>query len=244
MKNHGTWEDKMMLKMYCLPYAGGSASTYNDWISRLIQTIEVCPMEYAGHGNRFCDEFFKTIEEVAEDISEDIEKQCKSDYIIYGHSMGCLVALETAFILEKKNAPLPKAIIVAATRPPHLMYKDKLLENLSKDELMKEIASLGQMEPEVFEYPELYELVSDIMYADIQMLSSYKRRPENGKIHIPVLALTGLKDDEAPPEDMEEWKLYVESDFELHTFEGDHFFAFNDNDKFMEYITQYIEKLK
>ena len=228
----------MSIQMFCLPYAGGSASVYNDWKKTLSGDFDVIPMEYAGHGNRFCDDFFESIEEAACDIGDKIMKQAKGDYIIYGHSMGCLVALELAYYFKKNNFNMPKAIIVAATRPPHLMYRDKDLGSLSKDDLMKEIGDLGQMEAEVFEEPELYELISEILYADIQMFSKYQRNFDE-KVDVPLVALYGVKDDEAPREDMMEWSKYTENEFELNEFKGDHFFAFNDNDEFMEFIKKF-----
>ena len=230
----------MSIQMFALPYAGGSASIYNDWVSKLKPSINVCPIEYAGHGSRFCEDFYLSIEDAADDISEMIKSQQEEDYVIYGHSMGCLVALETAFVLSRKNAVMPKAIIVAATRPPHLMHKDRPLGNLSKDELMKAIAALGQFEPEIFEYEELYELISDIMYADVQMFTKYKRRYDTEKIDIPLIVLTGDGDDEAPAEDMKEWQYYTSGSFSFNEFKGNHFFAFNDNEEFLGYIKKLI----
>jgi len=87
-------DKKMSIQMFALPYAGGSASIYNDWVSELKPSINVYPIEYAGHGSRFCEDFYLSIEDAAEDISEMIKSQQEDDYVIYGHSMGCLVALE------------------------------------------------------------------------------------------------------------------------------------------------------
>lgn len=234
----------MSIQMFALPYAGGSASIYSDWESKLKPEVELCPIEYAGHASRFCDPFYTSIEEAAEDISELIIKQQKGDYIIYGHSMGCLVALETAFILEKKKAKLPKAIIVAATRPPHLLYKDKPLGDLSKEELLKEIASLGQIDPEVLECEELCEMIADILYADVQINTHYNRNFENGTISIPILSLTAENDDEAPEDDMKEWQRYTNAEFAFHMFKGDHFFAFENNEDFISFLLNYIRTIK
>lgn len=235
----------MSIQMFALPYAGGSASIYEDWKSKLKPMVNLYPLEYAGHSSRFCDPFYSSIEEAAEDISNIIIKEQKGDYVIYGHSMGCLVALETAFVLEKKKAKLPKAIIVAATRPPHLLYKDKPLGNLSRKELLNEIASLGQIDPEVLECEELCEMIADILYADIQMNSSYQRNFEEGTISIPILALTAEKDDEAPSKDMKEWQKYTSGEFSFKLLHGDHFFAFGDsNDEFVSCLLDYIRSIK
>lgn len=225
------------MKLFCLAYAGGSAGVYNSWKDELKTSFDVIPMEYAGRGNRFCDDFYETMEELAEDIGNEIKGKVSGtdDYIIYGHSMGCLAALEVSYYLKSKNIKMPKAIIVAATRPPHLMYKDRELANLSKDELMKDIAKLGQMEAEIFEEPELYEIVSDVLYADIQMMAKYKRS-NSEKLNIPIIAMFGAKDDEAPAVDMKEWGTYTNGEFTLKEFAGEHFFAFNNNSEFMNYM--------
>lgn len=220
--------------MFALPYAGGSASIYHNWISRLEPVFEVCPYEYAGHASRFSEQFFSSIEEAAEDVSEWIRKHQPKDYILYGHSMGSLVALETEFILEQKNMALPKAVIMAACRPPHLRGKGKQLGALSQEDLMKYMISRGQYDPEILESEELLAILSDIMYADIQIYAKYKRTYESGKIHVPLIALAGEEDEETPPEDMEEWGRYTDHPFEFHMCKGNHFFAFNENEEFID----------
>lgn len=214
--------------MFALPYAGGSASIYRDWIASLNPILDVCPFEYAGHAGRFGEPFFSSIEETAEDVSEWIRNHQTKDYIIYGHSMGSLVALETEYVLERKNIVLPKAIVVAACRPPHLRDKGVQLGRLSKTDLMKEMVSRGQYDSEILEDGELFALLSDVMYADIQMYSQYKRSYNTGKIHVPIIALAGELDQETPEINMQEWHKYTESAFAFHVFSGNHFFAFND----------------
>lgn len=233
----------MSVQMLALPYAGGSASVFSDWAENLKPRIDLIPVEYAGHSSRFCEPFFTSIEEAADDISESIIKHQKGDYVIFGHSMGCLVALETAFVLMRKNAVLPRAIIVSSTRPPHLLYKDKPLQDLSKKDLLNEIVSLGQFDPEVLECEELCELIADVLYADVQMFSKYKRSPETGKIDIPMLAVTGETDDEAPANDMMEWQRYTSGDFKFKAFPGGHFFPFEDNKDFAEMLLQYVSSI-
>lgn len=233
----------MISQMFCLPYAGGSASIYNNWKGKFGKDLDIYPIEYAGHGSRFCEDYYSSLEEAAADVCEQIIRQQTGDYVIYGHSMGCLIALETAFQLTAKKANLPKAVIVAATRPPHLIYRDKPLSTLSRDDLMKEITSMGQMDPEVLEYEELYEIVADVLYSDVQMFSKYKRVYGTEFIDIPVLALTSDDDDEAPVEDMTEWQKYTNASFNMHCFTGNHFFAFDDNPEFYSFVREYIEKI-
>ena len=233
----------MSVQMFALPYAGGSASIYRDWCDTMKPVVDVYPIEYAGRAGRFNQCFFHSIEDAAEDISETIIRQHQGDYVIYGHSMGCAVALETTFVLKRKKAVLPKAIIVAANRPPHLRYKGIQLGEMSKEELLKEIVSRGQFEKEILECEELLEIISDILFSDIQILSKYKRHFQEGTLNIPILALAGDADEDAPSSDMLEWGKYTTGDFDFHIFHGGHFFAFNENEDFIKYMLQYIESL-
>ena len=218
-----------MSQLFCLPYAGGSGWIYRDWCDTAGSDWSIVPLEYAGHGKRFSEDCFQSIEEAGRDAAASIAESQTGDFVIYGHSMGSLVALEAAYVLQEKSI-FPKAVIVAANRPPHLAYKDKALEKLTKDELMSEIASLGQIEKEVFDNKDLYDIIADIMYSDIQMFREYKKDYSGSKLCIPMMAISGKEDRETPAEDMMEWQYYTTGPFSAHVFEGDHFFAFHDRD--------------
>ncbi|MFJ8100466.1 MULTISPECIES: thioesterase domain-containing protein [unclassified Lysinibacillus] len=40
------------IKLFCLPYAGGSAVMYNSLEKYINEVIEIIPLEYSGHGER------------------------------------------------------------------------------------------------------------------------------------------------------------------------------------------------
>ena len=40
------------LRLFCLPYAGGSAVIYNNWFKSLPPEVEVCPVQLPGRGSR------------------------------------------------------------------------------------------------------------------------------------------------------------------------------------------------
>ena len=233
--------EKVNKVLFCLPYAGGSAGVFHDWSTALKGVAVVCPLEYAGRGRRFRENFRSTIEETAEDICDQIRSKQENEYILFGYSMGCLVALESVFELKRRSMPLPKALIVAATCPPHLMDRDRHLSGLSPNELMKEISSFGQMD-EVPEGSELYEIVSRILYADVQMFSNY-HRDHSEKLSLPILALAGKDDTQAPPEDMKEWCHYTTGPFTFRAAGGGHFFAFQNDPEVYRMISDYLNSL-
>ena len=228
------------IKVFCLPYAGGSKNIYYDWKEKYSDVAEIVPIEYSGHGSRFGEELFLDAEDMAQDGASIIKKEKPTNYIIYGHSMGSLIALLVAMELEATYNVAPKLVVVSGLRPPHLRYKDEKLAGLSKQELMQKICDLGQMSEEVMNEPELVDLIYDIIYADIRAEEGFEPR-EHMLLKTSLVVTTGSMDHEAPEEDMLEWKNYTEGTFECKTFSGGHFFPF-ENEEFHSYFKQIIRE--
>ena len=229
------------VKVFCLPYAGGSKSIFNDWIDEYKDVAEIIPVEYSGHSSRYGEELFTDADDMAEDVFKSIVAEKPENYIIYGHSMGCLISLLTALKLESRYAHPPKKVIIGGTRPPHLAHKDERIAHLPKKEFMDKIFSLDQMEPEIMEEPELVDLLYDVFLADALVGESYSGYTSLPKLKAPLIVMTGLQDDEAPEEDMKEWSMYTEGPFELKKFDSGHFFPFK-YAGFHDFFKKSIEK--
>lgn len=66
-------EQLMRIKLFCLPYGGGSAYSYLKWKSNLADLIELCPVELAGRGKRFHEPYYSNIDEAVDDVYKQIE---------------------------------------------------------------------------------------------------------------------------------------------------------------------------
>ncbi len=191
------------LQMFCLPYAGGSKSIYFDWIDRYSDIVEVIPIEYSGHGSRFGEELYSNLEDIADDVYKSILNYNPQNYIIYGHSLGSVIALYSCYMLESKYNNSPKAMVIGGMRPPHLKYKDEKIAGLAKDELFAKLYSWGQMDDEIMNEPELLDMLYDIIKADLS-IDEEEIAVDDIMLHIPVITMTGLQDEEAPEEETPE----------------------------------------
>ncbi len=230
------------MKIFCLPYAGGTKNVYREWVDKYADLVEIIPLEYSGHASRFDEELFTSADDMADDISTLIIAEKPTNYAIYGHSMGSLISLLTTVRLEERYQYAPKAVIIGGTRPPHLSYKDVQIGHLPKNEFIQKIFDMGQMDSEIMEEPELIDILYEIISADIMIGENYTGFSELPKIKADLFVMTGLQDDEAPQEDMEEWKDYSDGKFELKTFNSEHFFPFN-CPEFHDYFAELIRKL-
>jgi len=230
------------IKVFCLPYAGGSSSIYFDWKEKYASMTEIIPVEYSGHGSLFGEPLYMDADALATDICNKILSEKPQNYIIYGHSMGSMIGLLVIIKLEQKGyAPLPKCMIAGGTRPPHLKHKDEQLSHLPKDIFMKKIFDLGEMDAEILSEPDLVDMLYDIIYADMKLSEDYKHDESLPKISIPMVIMTGSEDIEAPLDEMKEWKTYTSNNFYIKEFDADHFFPFK-HGKFGDYFLDMIDK--
>ena len=56
------------VRLFCFPYSGASASIYYPWVDILPNSIEVCPVQYPGRGNRVSEEPLSDLAELVEQI--------------------------------------------------------------------------------------------------------------------------------------------------------------------------------
>ncbi|MBO1349667.1 MAG: thioesterase [Hormoscilla sp. GUM202] len=60
---------KAQLRLFCFPYAGGSAGAFRSWPDSLPPTVEVCAVELPGRGTRIKDAPFTRMEPLVEAIA-------------------------------------------------------------------------------------------------------------------------------------------------------------------------------
>src|SRR5688572_9848315 len=90
------------LRLYCLPYAGSSASVYVRWKRRLPAWIEVVPVELPGRGRRIGEPLQTTVAGVLDRIASDVRPEPGQPFALFGHSLGAILAFELAHRLEQR----------------------------------------------------------------------------------------------------------------------------------------------
>ena len=93
------------IRLFCLPYAGGSAMLYTRWKKFLHDSIELYPVELAGRGSRSKEPFYNSVNDAVDDIYNSIEETLDdTEFAFFGHSMGCVLVYELMYrIKELKN---------------------------------------------------------------------------------------------------------------------------------------------
>lgn len=212
------------IKLFCFPYAGGSAGVYTSWKSKLDNSIELRPVELSGRGRRYKLPLYENMEKMINDVYNEIRGELDTmPYVFFGHSMGSLIAYELYYkIKETKHNP-PVHIFFSGHKAPHMKKTEKDLHNLSDEEFKKEILSIGGTPEELFDYPELVDLFIPILRADYKVVDTYKYKEKDEKIDCNISIFNG-EDDIDEICDLKEWKIHTSKGCKEYLFRGGHFF--------------------
>lgn len=222
------------IKLFCIPHAGGSAAFYSKWKDYINPSIEICPIELAGRGKRFKEDFYDNIDEAVEDVYDIIKNDLDNNYAFFGHSMGSLIAYELShYIMKLKNKP-PEHIFFSGRKAPNIIYENNCIHKLPGEELKRKVFEFSGTPKEVLDNSHMSNIFLKILRADFKICELYKYVKRDFKLDCNITILNGNKDD-IKINHISSWKQYTSKECYIYFFKGGHFYI-NDNIKSLAYI--------
>jgi medium-chain acyl-[acyl-carrier-protein] hydrolase len=210
------------LRLFCFPYAGGSAVIYRQWSSMVDRRIEIVAAHLPGRASRIHEPAYRNLDSLVAAMAEAIAPQLNQPFAFFGHSMGSVVAFEMARTLRAQGMPSPSTLLVSARRAPHVPPRRAPIYNLSDSQFIAELRALKGTPETVLNEPDLLRLMMPTLRADFAAIETYHYR-EAPPLDIPISVFGGLED-QIPPEDLDAWRVHTRSRFTVRMFPGDHFF--------------------
>lgn len=213
------------IKIYCLPFAGGSQQSYWQFTEHNSDLLDFTALELPGRGNRWKEPLLKDVHEMAEDIFHQIKNDLVQPYAIYGHSMGSLIG----YVLIKKilqyQLPAPLHLFCSGAHEPARPLVEKPRHLFSKEDFIKKLKQLGGSPDEVLDDPVMLDFYEPLLRADFQATDSYIHQPSE-PFDIPITVMIG--DDEGiTMEQALAWQQETTMPVEIIHFPGKHFFIFD-----------------
>uniref|UniRef100_UPI003BA84B09 thioesterase II family protein n=1 Tax=Stappia sp. TaxID=1870903 RepID=UPI003BA84B09 len=211
--------------LFAFHHAGGAASFFHGWRDHpLLADVDVCPVELPGRGRRFAEVATTGVDGLLAGL---VPALCSAvpagrPVILFGHSLGSLIAFEAGLALQARGLP-PSALIASARRAPQLPTPRPWRHSMSDMMLVGELHRLGGTSDEVLESEELLELFLPAIRADFALTETYALRA-GSRIGCPVLALRGEGDPEVSAADVDAWEEVCGSRFARADLPGDHFY--------------------
>lgn len=227
------------IRLFCLPYAGGNASIFREWHDNLPAFAEVCAVQYPGRGARLRESAYTSMSPLLEAVSHAMRPLLDKPYILFGYSMGALLAYELSILLSRSLNRPPLKLIVAGLNAPFVQSPVSPIHGLPEEEFRMQLRLNGGIPVELIDDEELLELLSPSLRADFSVCETYKYT--QGTVPCPIVALGGQNDEFLSEQSLTSWRSLTNSDFSSKLLPGGHFFLHSHPEQLLAAIRNEIE---
>lgn len=211
-------------RLYCFHHAGGSPSIYRDWATHLSGDIEVVPVLLPGRGLRLREEPYTSMQPLVDGVLAALVPTIDRPFAFFGHSMGALVAFETAHALRESAGIEPWQVFVSACAPPHRHASpERRRHDLDERRLIQLVKHLNAGGDAILEDTAIIRRRLPLLRADLAVCETYEvdeRRP----LDCPLTVYGALSDPIVSVAELDEWRDYTAASFLKRVFPGGHFF--------------------
>lgn len=225
-------DPEAVFQLILFPGAGENPALYHTWTNYLPKEVAVSIVQLPGRGARIAEAPYTSVPEVLADLIPEIKEQLTMPTMFMGHSMGGLLAYETA----KQFRASDQLCYLCISASEHLKYykPKQLLHKLGQAEL---IQLFPQLSPQFFEDDEYHQLMLTNLLADLKMVETHSFE-EAKPLTIPIAVFGGTQDDIISSEVLRKWESETHADFDFTIMQGDHHFI-HDN---VREVVKAIEK--
>ncbi|MNM72565.1 Tyrocidine synthase 3 [compost metagenome] len=241
------------VSLVCVPYAGGSAITYQPLAAEMPDHMDLYAMDLPGHDYSRKEEELLPIEEVARLCVEEIKQNVRGPVALYGHCVGGALTMEIARQLNEENYPLLR-VFLGGTFPiaripgrffdlySKLFPSDRSMSNKSYHAFLKALGGFTEVEDQVERDFMIRCLRHDARESEDYYTNAYANK-EFPKLSCPITCIIGEKDraTELYEERYKEWGYFSDQvDLVVIPHSG-HYFIKHQADQLSQWISDLVE---
>ncbi|GAA2700006.1 thioesterase II family protein [Nonomuraea recticatena] len=227
-----TWEQRWLrsltaverpgLSVVCFPHSGGSAGFFAEWAPALPPAVRLLAVQYPGRGDRFREPPVGDVRTMAAGAAAELlETAWETPCVLFGHSLGALVAYETALALREAGVE-PLRLCVSSSPPPELAAGGRT--HLGADEeFWTTLCELGGIDADIAGNTELRSVLLPMLRSDVRASETYRPRPGTAPLSCAVRCYHGDGDPLVEEATQPEWARVTTGDFALRVRPGGHF---------------------
>jgi medium-chain acyl-[acyl-carrier-protein] hydrolase len=220
---HLSRSQRSPLRLFCFPYAGGSAQIFRGWQRYLAPEIDVCLVHLPGRGSRINEKPFTSLPALVEAIADQIGEEIMEPFALYGHSMGTLISFELAREVFRRSGRSPQHLFLSGHCAPQWPRTRPVTFHLPEPEFIASLKDLNGTPNEILDHQETRAMFLPVLRADFEMVETYEFQPGQ-TLSCPLTVYGGLQDKYVPVESLHAWDIHSSAGCKVRMLEGDHFF--------------------
>ncbi|MDF0529492.1 alpha/beta fold hydrolase [Tsukamurella sp. 8F] len=209
-------------RVVALPHAGAGAASFARWRDLFPAYVDFVRVRLPGREEAAREKPLSSVADAAAGLAAQLARLDHLPTVLYGHSMGALVAFELARSLADLGIPATH-LVVSGRRAPHLPASRRLIHTLPEDEFLESLTEIDDAWCRMTDTPEFLRYALDLVRADLTFCESYQYG-DGPTLQIPITVCHGGGD---PLVDLWEalaWGEHTGGSFGTRIFHGDHFF--------------------
>ncbi|EXU66165.1 thioesterase [Streptomyces sp. PRh5] len=210
-------------RLVCLGFAGGGTVAFRPWARQLPVDVELRAVCYPGRELRYGEEISGGWQGLVTDCADAVMNEVRGPYVLYGHSMGALVAYEVARALQSRGADGPESLVLSGhIAPQHWTgTRSAALAGAPDPELSEWLEATGGVPKAVLVDPDLRAMAVDLFRMDLARYATYRYEPGE-RLRAGIHLLVG----EAELNPLHEgWSELTEGPWTMTALPGGHFFT-------------------
>ncbi|MFC0105714.1 thioesterase II family protein [Kibdelosporangium aridum] len=228
-------------RLVCFPHAGGSASFFHPVSARFSPDADVIALQYPGRQDRRREPCLDDIATLADRITAELLPIRHRPTVLFGHSMGAVLAFEVAWRLERMAGFESCAVIASGRRAPSARRAESV-HRLDDEGIIQELRQLNGTDAAVLGDDEILRMALPAIRGDYRAIETYECDTDR-RLRCPITVLTGDTDPKTTLHEAQSWSLHTEGEFRLRSFPGGHFFLTQHQAEINLIIADELERL-
>jgi medium-chain acyl-[acyl-carrier-protein] hydrolase len=216
------------LRLLCFPYAGAGPGVFREWPPGLPPDIEPAAVRLPGRESRLHEPPFWRLGHLLPHLDRGL-----GDYLagtdgrrlaFFGHSMGALLAFESARLLRRRGRDVPDTLVVSGIRAPQLAAPEGTpVHQLSDDHLLAGLGRYSGVPEPLLTSEAMRRTFLPTLRADFAMVETH---PFVAEPPLPchLVAYSGDHDPDITAAHMHAWSDHAGRSFRRRSFSGGHFY--------------------
>ncbi|MFJ4922358.1 thioesterase II family protein [Streptomyces sp. NPDC088725] len=178
MATAGQWfqpadvEPDAQVRLFLFPHAGSGAIIYRDWADLLPSGIGMQALTLPGRQERSAEEAFTEWEPLLDALYEAVTAELDDrPFAFFGHCLGAQLAYHLTVRLKQDGATGPVLLGVSGWAPEGFFNPTEKDVDMPEGELIDWMKRLGSFPSEIYDNPEVLEMVIPALRSDLAVCS-------------------------------------------------------------------------